>query len=170
VPEKKTRIHQMYYVPGLEEDIIALSTEDGRILFYSPTETTKISEPKPSVPAATFKGQLGGPELGLAGRIKDFMILEQPAKDSSTLIIVTVGSDGVIRIWAIEKDEIVTEKESKQVGRLLGMYQTGNRVTCMKAFIMSDSSDHAEVEEKINGNHENGDEPSSGVDEEEEEA
>jgi protein MAK11 len=163
----------MSYVPGLDVDIVALSTEDGRILFYSPllvSETNGESKQEKTVPSATFNAQLGGPELGLAGRIKDFIILEQPAGESSTLLIVTVGSDGVIRIWAVEKDEIITEKESKQVGRLLGMYQTGNRVTCMQAFIMSGNSEAVEGDEQLNGNHEKEDdsqsEQSSGDEEE----
>jgi len=154
----------------LDRDILAISTEDGRILLYSTTpvsETNGASKVANTIPSATYIGQLGGPELGIAGRIKDFMMLERPGDSSQSLIVVTVGSDGVIRLWIIEKEEINSDGVNKQLGRLLGMYETGSRVTCMKAFVMLGNSEEIETAE-LNGHQPAGSasEPSS-VNEEE---
>ena len=102
---------------------------------------------------------------GLTGRIKDFEILKPP--DSKQWIIITGSSDGAIRLWAVDKASLLSKpvngeisksdasrstngepagtKEAsgqlpkkKQIGRLLGAYETGNRITCLKAFIMTE--------------------------------
>ena len=154
-------------------DILALSTEDGRIIFYS---TTNISNPKfedkgaeVSIPNCHPLCQLGGETAGLSGRIKDFEVLDipSPVGSSSMSLIVAACSDGSIRLWTIAQEELGSrprsthtppnEKTNKQsaakangsatttesptvtreVGRLIGTYETGNRITCLKAFVMS---------------------------------
>ena len=154
---------------GGSKDLLAVSTEDGRILFY---DTTKVIEDQASnsptateIPVSTAFCQLGGTAEGFAGRVKDFEILKPP--DSDYFIIVTGSSDGAIRLWTVEASEFVAESsvskeltnevsmsakngEGKangnamnlattgQVGSLLGAYEAGNRITCLKAFVMSE--------------------------------
>ena len=119
-------------------------------------------------------GQIGGVAAGFAGRIKDFEILRLPR--SRNLLVVTGSSDGAIRLWEIDQADLqarlATQKGSletgkssqtngtaadtenpseelpsiKQVGSHLGTYEAGNRITCLKAFIMVPSQ-----EPKTNG-------------------
>lgn len=150
-------------------EILAVSTEDGRILFYSTASlpsTDMNGNPTPAgISLCTAVAQLGGIGAGLTGRIKDFEILKPP--DTNHLLIVTGSSDGAVRIWMIDKvdlqhklshpqDSSETEgsrsgkqdsavpgsatklSEVRQIGKLLGTYEAGNRITCLKAFIMSD--------------------------------
>ena len=177
MPAPLTKLHQIRYVPGLDSlHILALSTEDGRILFYktqivttSPTnstETTKIVD----IPACTLLAQLGGRAAGIVGRIKDFEILvpfPTESSPSSNLIIITGSSDGAVRLWELNSGELREEKRTenedadsksngstakaaKQVGQLVGTCETGNRITCLKAFVMigmpEDVRDEAELE------------------------
>ena len=151
------------------KDLLAISTEDGRILFYctddiSPTEAD-VFKSKPSIPMCTAIGQLGGAAESLTGRIKDFEILKIPGLP--TFFIVTGNSDGAIRIWMLDGAELVKSsavllgsldkdwqnpKDSAhysskgpetitQVGSLLGTYEAGNRITCLKAFVMLQPED-----------------------------
>jgi protein MAK11 len=147
------------------KDIFAISTEDGRILFYSTalTPASKRTQPgsQPHIPICEAIGQLGGAGEGLTGRIKDFEILK--TINPRILLIVTGSSDGAIRLWLLDEAELTDissvlqwpehgSEESKahasndkrsnatitQVGSLLGTYEAGNRITCLKAFVMSD--------------------------------
>ena len=177
MPAPLTKLHQIRYVPGLGSlHILALSTEDGRILFYNTqivttpptnsTETTKTVD----IPICTLLAQLGGRAAGIAGRIKDFEILVLfPTESSSSgnLIIITGSSDGAVRLWELNSEELHEEeriesedadsklngsaaKAAKQVGQLVSTYETGNRITCLKAFVMTgmpeDVRDEAELE------------------------
>ena len=86
--------------------------------------------------------------------------------DESSGVAVTASSDGSIRIWNIQRsdlrrgspvanntsDHLQLEKQNTngeqthikslnnplihQCGTLLGTYETGNRITCLKAFVM----------------------------------
>ena len=179
LPYPPTKIHQIRYAGATSQqqqgsELLAVSTEDGRILFY-PTlldsESKKSNQSnQSSVPTLPAIGQLGD---GQTNRIKDFEVLSiQNTQTSGTsLLVVSGSSDGTIRIWLL--DPIVcsvndlklkgapeangtgllelnsTEvKESwaaqdpassASIGRLLGIYDTGNRITCLKAFVMCDS-------------------------------
>lgn len=161
----------MHYVTLSEDDktindVLAVSTEDGRILFYSTTRLSQ-SEPtefglKPDIPLCTSIGQLGGAAENVTSRIKDFEILRSPG--SQSLFAVTGSSDGAIRLWMLDDAELtddglllagsvdndVHDSENAgaafpsndnamttQVGSLMGTYEAGNRITCLKAFIMS---------------------------------
>ncbi|KAN0090085.1 60S ribosome biogenesis protein-like protein Mak11 [Hyaloscypha variabilis] len=155
-PEPRTKIHELCYIQvGDEEDVqvLAVSTEDGRILFYStrPADlvTASTIEGKDSpLGSAKLLAQLGGKDVGLSGRIKDFAILNNgdgPAKD---FIVVAGGSDGALRIWKLPANELISHKgKAKQVGELLGTYETNNRITCLKSFVMLPKIEGAEVEE-----------------------
>lgn len=149
----------------MTEDILAVSTEDGRILFYSTdhTSSAKPNEPsdRPQIPICEPLGQMAGAQAGLTGRIKDFQILQSSGFEYC--LIVTGSSDGAIRVWKVDNAELIeVEAElngaskglphgnarnseennselstSKQVGQLLGTYEAGNRITCLAAFVMS---------------------------------
>lgn len=161
----------MHYVTLSEDDdtsndVLAVSTEDGRVLFYSTTRFSQLesteSDSKPDIPICTSIGQLGGAAENVNSRIKDFEILRIPG--SRSLVIVTGSSDGAIRLWMLDDAEIAdgplvqttsmdnviqkTEKAAAvppssngamitQVGSLLGTYEAGNRITCLRAFVMS---------------------------------
>ena len=134
------------------------------------------------VPWCKAIGQLGGVSLGLIGRVKDFEILRPP--DSKLFFVVSGSSDGAIRLWVIrqaefrgkslqdgrsrvdEKGDIVngdtstassaqaTLKSILQIGELLGTYKAGNRITCLKAFVMSppESPKAVDVLHTVNSN------------------
>ncbi|KAI9700595.1 MAG: hypothetical protein M1820_006749 [Bogoriella megaspora] len=119
------------------------------------------------IPEARFIGQLGGTVAGISGRIKDFKVLEPPANNTATeqhiLLLVTGSSDGAIRIWRVDPSELQLPpdnqaattapatgtngtngtkingdaKVANQIGNLLGTFETGNRITCLEAFVMS---------------------------------
>lgn len=176
LPRPMTKIHQIHYVPGLSEDIgdiLAISTEDGRILFYSTKETltpeagsqaVKTGK-EVAVPSCKLIAQLGGKAAGLDGRIKDFEILPV-SEEADQFYIVTGSSDGAVRIWRLSQGElslpaddaangaskkktevkdddkaatVSTTLYAKQVGELIGTHQSGNRITCLKAFVMNGS-------------------------------
>ncbi|KAM3069190.1 Protein mak11 [Clarireedia jacksonii] len=141
---------------GTEDDaqVLAVSTEDGRILFYSTEpadlEATKATEGKSQpISSAKLIAQLGGKDTGITGRIKDFSVLyigEDSAKD---LLIVTGSSDGAVRIWKLsaKKDLSGGEDKVKQAGKLIGTYETSNRITCLKAFVMIPTPEGVEDED-----------------------
>jgi len=152
------------------KEILAISTEDGRILFYSAALPALVqgieSDTKSQIPLCRAVGQLGGSAEGSTGRIKDFEILKSP--DLYACLIVTGSSDGSIRLWMVTeadlqetlpdhedssetelgdpansqpKETAATLPEPRQIGKLLGTYEAGNRITCLKAFIMSEPVD-----------------------------
>ncbi len=141
-------------------------------------------------PSCLAVAQIGGKATGLSGRIKDFEVLKPADMELSkeSLIIIAASSDGATRVWIVEWDELspastsqtssnnamedtngnVEASESasvtpKQIGRLIGTYQTGgNRITCMKAFVMASQTPddkYGSDSALANGNGEN--EPSA---------
>lgn len=180
-PSPPSKVHQIRYLSLGEDtestyDVLTLSTEDGRVIFYDTTAAADPDSTNPTLaaqsvtPLCRVVGQLGGTAAGIAGRIKDFEILKLCSKESyGNLIVVTASSDGAIRLWAIEREELsLTRHHAKdtpgavdnrrrdsksngtgtinvglnhvgppQIGRLLDVYETGNRITCLKAFIMT---------------------------------
>ncbi|KAJ5232349.1 hypothetical protein N7468_005305 [Penicillium chermesinum] len=155
VPAPRSKIHQMKYisVPGIDSqktDLLAISTEDGRLIFYSTEKTQELEENADSaIPHATPVSQIGGKQAGFPGRIKDFEILslENQAKElRDGFLIVTGNSDGVVRIWRVTGKDLTLASEGKethQVGDVLTSYETGNRITCLASFIMLPAEDPA---------------------------
>ena len=153
---------------GETKDLLAVSTEDGRILFYDTTNVVEaqVTEPgsKSEIPILKEFCQLGGAVEGLTGRVKDFEVLKPPG--SEDFIIVTGSSDGAVRLWTVDGSELLVEPSisrdlhdgasianggdgkasgiatkvspTRQIGSLLGTYEAGNRITCVKAFVMLD--------------------------------
>ena len=180
VPSPPTKVHQLRYATvstnnNDSEEIVAVSTEDGRIIFYWTCVPVNVEADPPtgkrSIPLGKAIGQIGGARQGLTGRMKDFEILD--LQDLATLIIVTGSSDGAIRLWIVDKadfhgkklnhetssitsldassngektealNKVVQTTSMVQMGQLLGTFEAGNRITCLKAFIMS-QCEHSE--------------------------
>jgi protein MAK11 len=121
-PSPPTKLHQMRMLQLDDDATLAVSTEDGRVLFYS-IDATSEPESALKLPSCSCTAEIGGKSVG--SRIKDFEILKVPE-----LLVVAAGSDGVIRLFS-------------QGGELLGKLDTGNRITCVGAFIM-DGTSHEE--------------------------
>ena len=166
VPSPLTKVHHVCFISvqheeeGQEKDILALSAEDGRIVFYDTTtehESTATNgtdaDESSDIPSAKALAQLGGKAAGISGRVKDFEVLTllsslsapsspSPPQDSAALV-VTANSDGAIRLWHLLLHDLTKQQHKKdregkepQIGQLIGTYETGNRITCLKAFVM----------------------------------
>ncbi|EEA22799.1 Protein mak11 [Talaromyces marneffei ATCC 18224] len=150
IPSPSTKVQKVKYVDFSTDkdgskEILTVSTDDGRVLFYSTKETSASSDSS-TIPDAQLVGQLGGKASGLTGRIKGFEILDLADFDKwkGTYLLVTSGSDGIIRIWSFKIKEATTEGLSST---LLGSYETGNRITCMVSFVMQKPQDLESINE-----------------------
>ncbi|KAF3005918.1 hypothetical protein E8E13_009732 [Curvularia kusanoi] len=157
LPTPRTKVHQMHYLPSEDgSNTLLVATEDGRILAYdtSATAPSENAEPKKEeMPSSKLLAQIGGPAAGITGRIKDFEVLPYSATDKSKYLIVAGSSDGTVRLWLVDSAELQTGAESakgtgftaNQIGRLLGSYSTGTRITCLKAYPMNGTPDEEEI-------------------------
>ena len=139
VTRQKTKLHQLVYVDvGGERSLIAASTEDGRILFFSTSEEyLEDVKEKETLKSARLVAQLGGKEAGVVGRIKDFSLL----RHEDSFIISTANSEGVVKVWSVGVEELNTMEESgreeaRKVGKVLGTLETNNRITCLVSYVM----------------------------------
>lgn len=125
------------------------------------------AESESHLPTLEAIGQIGGLTDGLTGRIKDFEILKLITADEldQKLLIVGGCSNGSLRLWVLDctkfttkhvtlkgnpgADSHVNRSQTPQVGRLLGNYETGNRITCLKAFQMSEPAETAAIVEPL---------------------
>ncbi|KAL1987676.1 hypothetical protein VTN96DRAFT_2917 [Rasamsonia emersonii] len=168
LPSPMSKLHRIKYFNFSQGDdgadeLLAASTEDGRIIFYS-TKETKPSDSEDSdspIPDAQIRAQLGGKACGLSGRVKDFEILSLAdlAAWKDHFLLVTCGSDGAVRVWLLKRGEFEKPKseppngdaigasQPRQVGKLLSTYETGNRITCMVAFVMQKPEDPSAIGE-----------------------
>jgi protein MAK11 len=99
-------------------------------LFYSTAEPSSANSP-------TLIGFLGGKHIGMPGRIKDFDTLTIYGK----IYLITAGTDGVVRIWDLGVDSEkgggemkkirIDSGEGRQIGQLVGIYETERRITCL---------------------------------------
>ncbi|KAF2222342.1 WD40-repeat-containing domain protein [Elsinoe ampelina] len=159
------KICQARFVPG-QDSVLAVSTEDGRVLFYDVGSNGDEVDEK-SLPQCPCMAEIPTLEARSSGRIKDFEILELPESHQSTLIFITASSDGAARLWAVEKSSLdppvapngvvsgkvdAIGKEVKSVGALIGVRETGNRLTCIVAFVMDEpTTDGAEESQPAEG-------------------
>ncbi|KAI3337142.1 WD repeat domain-containing protein [Xylariaceae sp. AK1471] len=148
MPEPRRKIHQFCYISTdlrTDSSLLAVSTEDGKILFFS-TNTDDLSLEESTtdkgtekLPVAKLVAQVGGKEAGVTGRIKDFAICKVSGQQGNELLIPTGSSDGKIRLFKLSVKDLAEERKEKapiQIGKLLGTYETQNRVTCLSAFAM----------------------------------
>ncbi|EOO02837.1 putative 60s ribosome biogenesis protein [Phaeoacremonium minimum UCRPA7] len=154
MPDERTKTHEFRYIQLDEESdatVLAVATEDGRIIFFSTKTEDLIKKPESEeeetqLPTAKLLSTLGGKDAGVSGRIKDFSVL-QLENDPKTCYIVSGSSDGKLRLWQLTKDDLALPskgKSTKQVGKLLGIYDTQNRITCVEAFVMIPRPDGVE--------------------------
>ena len=89
------------------------------------------------VPDARIVGSLGGKDAGINGRIKDFDVLGLD-KSLNGIVVVTASSDGSVRLWQLSTKDPGSSPEGgkPQIGKLIGTHETGNRITCLRAFVM----------------------------------
>lgn len=145
------------------KELLTVSTDDGRVLFYSTKETSSSADSS-TIPDAHLVGQIGGKASGLPGRIKGFEILDMSKFDKwkGTYLLVTSGSDGVIRIWSLKFNKVTSEGLSST---LLDSYETGNRITCMIAFVMQKPQDLEAINESdLGSDEEEEEEPEESID------
>ena len=157
-PAPATKLHQMRVVPPISNDekdrggLIAISTEDGRVLFYNLNAGLQTgSEEASKLPFVHCVAELGGTADGFSGRIKDFSVLALPATSTPTFLCVTASSDGAVRLWTVAMSEIPETAEigkAAQPAKLIATLETGERITCLDAFVM-DGKDTAEVAEVV---------------------
>jgi protein MAK11 len=143
----------MRIVPAGEgHSILAISTEDGRIIFYDLKTTVESEKEDEEVPQCAALGQLGGNQAGFSGRIKDFEVLQHKA--GAPLTIVTGSSDGAVRLWKFGVSEMLeggseqAEGEVRQVGTPIGTHETGHRITCLVAFVMDGPAEVADDDDE----------------------
>ena len=178
LPTPRTKLHQIRFVPSVsgeadEPGYVAVSTEDGRVLFFvaapdvASNQNGVEADAEMPVPACKLVGQLGGKAQGVTGRIKDLEILDlqlQPDGAPSRLVIAA-GSDGVVRLWLLDESRMSPREKTQnggggilngtshdaaeesdppkkaavpQAGEVIGVCETSNRITCLKAFILLD--------------------------------
>jgi len=153
LPQPLTKVTQMCYKRFEADangalDVLAISTEDGRILFYTTSEVKQQENgdvaTEISIADAVLLAQLGGKASGLSGRVKDFEIIPLKGTENNLgTFIITASSAGSIRVWHLSMEDIDLHGHSTkpgaditQVGRLLGSYETSARITCLRAFLM----------------------------------
>lgn len=155
----QTKVHQFSYVTVDSEaglSLAAVSTEDGRIVFFS-TQADDLSKPedvkgKPqTLDVAKQVGFVGGKDAGVMGRIKDFVVVRSEA-NAGTLYVMGASSEGRIRLWRLQAKELVAaagakKPSEKPLGKLVGTYGTQNRITCLAAFLMIPRPEGAEDSE-----------------------
>ncbi|KAK4936843.1 Protein mak11 [Elasticomyces elasticus] len=181
LPQPLTKLHHISYLSlpdasGNQMTLLAVSTEDGRILFYhtddiSPVPTNDANAKEELIPEASCRAQVGGKTAGISTRVKDFELLfsnDSPEK-SESVFIVAASSDGTIRLIHLPlsdlRDAVVKSKKAAELGTVIGTYSTGNRITCMKAFVMLPPSDEDDdlggEEDEFEGFEEGSDESES---------
>ncbi|ROW12373.1 hypothetical protein VMCG_00360 [Cytospora schulzeri] len=170
MPDTRTKIHEFGYVKtdsGSEATVLAVATEDGRILFFS-TKVDDLEDKDKKLPRAKLLAQLGGKAAGVSGRVKDFRVVQ--AEDAPDLwYIASASSDGKLRVWELTREDLKPKKggEAPQAGKLLGTYETQNRITCMEAFVMIPRPEGVEEsEDELAGEEEDEDEASGDSDDE----
>ena len=173
MPTPSSKIHQIHYIPGAaagtdeNRSILAVSTEDSRVLFFDTKSSEKYTD---GIPDARFIAELSEDVSIVTSRIKDFCVLLTPF---NTVLIITGNSDGKIATWCIDPKNFDPESimkhnddckngktsdeetasnqqgttaaqgingrhpQNKRIGRLIGKYEIGNRITCLAAFMMT---------------------------------
>ena len=178
-PSPATKIHQMHFLPashvGEGQSIIAVSTEDGRIILYDIKQTVEAAAAAAGEAAEAYAtcraiAQVGGVASGFIGRIKDFEIVTVAGAETSAkspLLIVSGSSDGAVRIWKFAASELQSATETEgdseqaaigagttpQVGTLIGTHESGHRITCLTAFVMDGPAEEGpdEHDEEMGG-------------------
>ncbi|KAK5943659.1 Protein mak11 [Knufia obscura] len=136
MPQRLTKVHQIaYFAVDDEKQLMAVSTEDGKILFF---DTTQASDPQEDIPVLNPVAYMGGEKHSIQNRVKDFKILDLAKHEYPGYLVVVGCSNGEVRLLMVNKSEL--NKPSSDDG-LVGsaakeVYATGSRITCLEAFVM----------------------------------
>jgi len=152
--------------PGMKGNVLALATEDGRIVFFDSGSTVgkdargdAHDAKKESVERCRVLGSMG--EITKGNRIKDFEVLSLDVGGTQETILVTGSSDGAVRVWQVHVKALTaaataTHEASaapeltQSMGLLLALHDTARRITCLTAFVM-DAHDGVETNEDASG-------------------
>lgn len=136
LPSQLTKVHQVsYFTVGNDREFLAVSTENGRILFFQ----TRLTDPsQDSLPVVHPFAHTGGPKHGIQGRIKDFSILDLKDYGFDGRLIVVGCSDGNVKMISITHKEVL---KPTSIDGFVGTasatsYSTASRITCLAAFVM----------------------------------
>lgn len=166
MPDARTKIHEFSYVrlgDDSEDTVFAVSTEDGRVLFFS-TRVEDLEQPEAPegkaapLPRAKLLAQVGGKAASVTGRVKDFKVMRSDDAPG-VWFVVAASSDGKLRLWELPQEELEPRagKEAPQAGKLLGTHDTQNRITCVEAFVMIPRPEGVEESEDELQEEEDGD-------------
>jgi protein MAK11 len=140
LPTPPSKIHQLWWGSLGEKEVIAISTEDGRVVFFDPATTQDAPVDDNNLLLAKAIWQIGGRAAGIISRVKDFEALPLEAEGgSASAVVVTASSDGAVRVWYVDAEELAqgsSKADVKQIGTLVGTHDTGDRITCLRAFVM----------------------------------
>lgn len=141
LPSKLTKVHQIaYFTIEHGRELLAVSTEDGKVLFF---ETTSASSADENLPIIHPLAYTGGEKHGIKSRVKDFVILDLNKHGFAGRLIVVGCSDGNVKMITISESEVLKpSQEDRFVGTAsAASYSTGNRITCLTAFVMLPAHD-----------------------------
>ncbi|KAJ8606478.1 hypothetical protein MRB53_040937 [Persea americana] len=136
LPAQPTKVHQIgYFMVGDANEYIALSTEDGRILFFN---TNGVDDRSQDLPVIHPVAHVGGQKHSIMNRIKDFQILDVSKHGYAGQLVAVGCSNGDVRVLTFESSELTDPPSDKGlIGKASGdVYTTGSRITCLVAFVM----------------------------------
>lgn len=147
-PSTPTKLHQYRFITGTslpaDSSILAISTENGRILLFDLSNMPKASGS--SLPIISSFAHLGSVD-NTTTRIKDFEILPVSNQFSAKpmWIAVAASSDGCLRLWTLLQSELLENKNepSSRVGQLIAQHKIESRITCLGAFVLDGVSNPA---------------------------
>ncbi|KAJ9651075.1 Protein mak11 [Neophaeococcomyces mojaviensis] len=138
LPQPMTKVHQInYFSTGDGQEFLAVSTEDGRIVFYDARQST-ATDADDEIPALAPVAYTGGKQMSITSRVKDFQILDLAKHGFEGQLIAIGCSDGAVRLIVIKDSELLKAKKVDSfVGRTCtDTHSTGSRITCLQAFVM----------------------------------
>lgn len=141
MPQKLTKIHQIAYLNvGMDREFIAMSTDDGKVLFFDATSATSTGE---QIPVLSPFAYAGGQKHSITARIKDFQILDLGAQGFQYQLLVVGCSNGDVKTIVVSNQELLNPgDEDGLVGSASSdVYATNNRITCLVAFVMLPAHD-----------------------------
>ncbi|OAA38602.1 WD40/YVTN repeat-like-containing domain protein [Metarhizium rileyi] len=153
---QRTKVHQFTYVTADETSLLAVATEDGRVLFFS-TKDDDLSPPvevngkKGALSSAKLVSFVGGKAEGISGRIKDIIILPSGVNQGVSYL-VGASSEGKVRVWTLQAKDLVaaaakSKTGEKPIGNLVGTFESQNRITCLTGYVMIPRPEGAEESE-----------------------
>lgn len=136
LPAESTKIHQIAYFTATEgQEYIAVSSEDGRILFFDASTSDQSSKDLLVIHPVAY---IGGKQQFVNNRIKDFQILDISKHGFAGQLVAIGCSNGDVRLLTFKSSEL---RNPPSNGARIGVassdvYSTGSRITCLVAFVM----------------------------------